>query len=142
MKKIVLLIEDNPDDEALMLRTLRINGGVDKVVVTHDGAEALDFLAREGAPPPRLILLDLKLPKVDGLQVLRRIRECPRTALLPVVLLSTSSEEKDIAAGYRLGANGYVRKLVDFERFSEAVQCILSYWLEVNEPPPSPVAAG
>lgn len=141
--KIILLVEDNPDDEALTLRALRKGKIRNEVVVAHDGAEALDYLfatgayaGRDSSVMPQVILLDLKLPKVDGLEVLRRLRADERTSLLPVVILTSSKEEQDVVNGYRLGANSYVRKPVDFAEFSEAVRQLGLYWLLVNEPPP------
>ena len=139
----ILLVEDNPKDEALTLRALRKSNILNKVDVVRDGAEALDYLL--GSPPdtagvkalPQLILLDLKLPKIDGLEVLRRIRDDERTQLLPVVILTTSTEESDRLEGYRLGANSYVRKPVDFSKFAEAVNQLGLYWLVLNEPPPA-----
>lgn len=140
--KCILLVEDNPDDEALTLRALRKHNIVNEVVVAHDGVEALDYLFGSGAwagrDPrvlPQVVLLDLKLPKVDGLEVLRRIRADERTRLLPVVILTSSNEEKDRVSGYGLGANSYVRKPVDFEEFVEAVKQLGLYWLVLNEPP-------
>jgi two-component system, response regulator len=141
--KVILLVEDNPKDEALTLRALRKSNIVNQVVIAHDGAEALDFLFSPDAdgvlkPLPQLILLDLKLPKVDGHEVLRRIRAEPRTRLLPVVILTTSVEEADRFEGYRLGANSYVRKPVDFAQFLAAVGQLGLYWLVLNEQPPLP----
>jgi two-component system response regulator len=141
--KVILLVEDNPKDEALTLRALRKSNIVNQVVIAHDGAEALEFLFSPDAdgvlkPLPQLILLDLKLPKVDGHEVLRRIRAEPRTRLLPVVILTTSVEEADRFEGYRLGANSYVRKPVDFAQFLAAVGQLGLYWLVLNEPPPLP----
>ena len=141
--KIILLVEDNPDDEALTLRALRKNNILNKVVVAHDGAEALDYLFRTGKDAGRdpietlsVILLDLKLPKIDGLEVLRRIRANELTKLLPVVILTSSKEEQDLVSGYRLGANSYVHKMVDFTQFVDAVGQLGFYWLVLNEPPP------
>ncbi len=139
---IILLIEDNPMDEALALRALKKSNVLNRVVVMHDGVEALDYLFADDSdgrprPLPQLILLDLKLPRIDGLEVLRRIRSEDRTRLLPVVILTTSTEEKDRLAGYRLGANSYVRKPVDFLQFVEAVRQLGIYWLVINEPPPA-----
>ena len=143
-KKIILLVEDNPDDEALTLRALKKNNILNEVVVARDGAEALDFLFgtgkysdRDMGIMPQLILLDLKLPKVDGLEVLRRIRAEERTILLPIVILTSSKEEQDLVNGYRLGANSYIRKPVDFDQFREAVRQLKLYWLVLNEPPPN-----
>jgi len=138
----ILLVEDNPDDEALMLRALRKNKISNEVVVAHDGAEALDYLfgtgtwvGRDTSNQPRLILLDLKLPKIDGLQVLTRLRADPRTELVPVAVLSSSNEEDDIIRSYRLGANSYMRKLVDFDQFIDAMCQLGKYWLQLNTPP-------
>ena len=138
---VILLVEDNQKDEALTLRALRKSNLRHQVVVVRDGAEALDYLFKPDdagllAPLPQLVLLDLKLPKIDGLEVLRRIREAERTRLLPVVVLTTSSEESDRLAGYRLGANSYVRKPVDFLQFVDAVTQLGLYWLVLNEQPP------
>lgn len=142
--KAILLVEDNPDDEALTLRALKKNNISNEVVVARDGAEALDYLfgtgAFQGRDPrflPQVTLLDLKLPKVDGLEVLRRVRSDPRTKLLPVVILTSSNEEQDRARGYGLGANSYVRKPVDFAQFTEAVRQLGLYWLLLNEAPPA-----
>ena len=142
--KVILLVEDNPDDVALTLRSLRQNGLANKVVVVGDGAEALDYLFRTGSYAdrepgrlPEVVLLDLKLPKIDGLEVLRRIRADERTKLLPVVVLTSSDEEKDLVKSYKLGANSYVRKPVDFAQFSEAVRQLRLYWLLLNVPPSS-----
>jgi two-component system response regulator len=141
--KIILLVEDNPDDELLALRALRKNGVANEVVVARDGVEALDYLfatgeyaGRDIEDAPQLVLLDLKLPKVDGLEVLRRLRSDERTRLLPVVILTSSKERQDMLDGYGLGANSYVRKPVNFERFVEAVEQLKLYWLVLNESPP------
>jgi two-component system response regulator len=141
--KIILLVEDNPDDEALMVRALRKNNILNEIAVARDGVEALEYLFAEGAYvdrdtsiEPQVILLDLKLPKLDGLGVLRRLRADPRTKLLPVVLLTSSNEEEDRMNGYRLGANSYVRKPVDFDQFREAIRQLSLYWLVLNEPAP------
>jgi two-component system response regulator len=133
--RTILLVEDNPDDEALTLRALSRNNVSAQVDVVRDGQEALDWL-NAAAEPPALILLDLKLPKIDGLEVLRRLRATPRTALIPVVILTSSKEERDRARGYRGGANSYVQKPVDFTAFVEAVRQLGLYWLVLNEPPP------
>lgn len=142
-EKIILLVEDNPDDEALTLRALKKNNIGNQLVVVRDGAEALDFLFCTGAYSerqmtdlPQVILLDLNLPKIDGLEVLRRIRENEITQLLPVVILTSSKEEQDIINGYKQGANSYVRKPVDFNQFVEAVRQLGLYWLVLNETPP------
>ena len=142
----ILLVEDNPDDEALTRRALAKNNIQNEILVARDGAEALDCLfgtgAHAGRPiAPEIVLLDLKLPKVDGLEVLRRIRAEPRTRLLPVVILTSSREEKDIISGYGLGANSYIRKPVDFGQFVEAVRQLGLYWLVLNESPPKPGAS-
>ena len=141
--KVILLVEDNPDDEALTLRALKKNNILNEVVVAHDGAEALDYLfgtgthaGRNPSHLPQVVLLDLKLPKVDGLEVLRRIRADERTKLLPVVVLTSSKEEQDLLKSYSLHANSYVRKPVDFTQFTEAVRQLGLYWLILNEPPP------
>jgi two-component system response regulator len=130
----ILLVEDNPDDEALTLRALSRNVKA-QVIVVHDGQEALEWLA-DAAEPPALILLDLQLPKIDGLEVLRRLRANPRTALVPVVILTSSKEDRDRAGGYRGGANSYVQKPVDFAEFVDAVRQLGVYWLVLNQPPP------
>jgi len=140
---IILLVEDNPDDEALTLRALKKNNIRNAVVVARDGVEALAYLfgtgayaGRDTSVMPQVVLLDLKLPRLDGLEVLRRLRADARTRLLPVVILTTSTEEQDVIAGYNLGANGYVRKPVDFTQFAEAVRYLGLYWLVLNEVPP------
>jgi two-component system, response regulator len=141
--KAILLVEDNPDDEALTIRAFQKNNIRNEVVVAHDGVEALDYLFATGAHSgrkvedlPQVVLLDLKLPKVDGLEVLRRIRDDERTRLLPVVILTSSKEERDLVEGYRLGANSYVRKPVNFDDFVEAARQLGLYWLLLNEAPP------
>jgi two-component system response regulator len=141
--KIILLVEDNPNDEALTLRALRKANVKNAIVVARDGVEALDYLfatgAHAGRDPsdiPQLVLLDIKLPKLDGLEVMRRIREDERTKLLPVVILTSSNEEIDLVRGYSLGCNSYIRKPVDFTHFAEAVSQLGLYWLVLNEPPP------
>jgi len=140
----ILLVEDNSDDEVLTLRALKQHRIRNEVVVVRDGAEALDYLFRTGAhagprdgPPPEIVLLDLKLPKLDGLEVLKRIRADERTRLLPVIVLTSSKAEQDLIQSYRAGANSYVRKPVDFQEFSEAVRQLGLYWLLLNEPPPT-----
>ena len=141
--KMILIVEDNPDDEALTLRALKKNNIGNRLVVVHDGAEALDFLfctgsyaARDPSEMPHVVLLDLKLPKIGGLEVLRRIRADPRTHTLPVVILTSSQEEKDLAESYEIGANSYVRKPVDFNEFMKAVEYLGIYWLKLNHVPP------
>ena len=144
--KIILLVEDNPDDELLTLRALKKNGVLNEVVVARDGVEALDFLfgtgtyaGRDTGVMPQLILLDLKLPRIDGLEVLRRLRADERTRLLPVVILTSSREQQDMVDGYGLGANSYVRKPVNFEQFVSAVEQLKLYWLVLNEAPPGAI---
>ncbi len=141
--RIILLVEDNPDDVELTLLSLQKHNISNEVVVVRDGAKALDYLFATGAYAgrdksimPAVILLDLKLPKIDGLEVLRRLRADERTKLLPVVILTSSTEEQDMLNGYKLGANSYVRKPVDFDQFSDAVRQLGLYWLLLNEPPP------
>ncbi len=141
--KSILLVEDNPSDEALTLRALKKNNILNDVVVAHDGAEALDWLFARGAhagrdlnESPQVVLLDLKLPKIDGHGVLRALRADPRTRRLPVVILTSSKEERDIVDGYDLGANAYVCKPVDFAQFAQAVHQLGLFWLVVNEAPP------
>lgn len=136
----ILLIEDNPDDEALTLRAFKRSNVVNEIEVVRDGQEALDYLFGNGAagagPTPALILLDLKLPKVDGLDVLKQVRAHDVTRLVPVVVLTSSHEESDLIATYGNGANSYVRKPVDFNQFAESVRQLGLYWLVVNEAPP------
>jgi two-component system, response regulator len=141
--KVILLVENNPDDELLALRALKKNNLINEVVVAHDGVEALDYLfgvgeyaGRDTDIMPQLILLDLKLPRIDGLEVLRRLRADGRTRLLPVVILTSSREQQDMLDGYGLGANSYVRKPVNFEQFVGAVEQLKLYWLSLNEAPP------
>jgi CheY-like chemotaxis protein len=138
----ILLVEDNPDHEALTIRALKKAHVLNDIIVAHDGAEALELLfgvqgdpGRPPIPVPQLILLDLKLPKVDGLEVLRRMRETPRTKLIPVVVLTSSDEEGDVLTSYKLGANSYVCKPVDFVQFMEATKQLGLYWLVLNEVP-------
>lgn len=133
---MIFLVEDNPDDEKLTLRALKKNNIANPVTVAHDGQEALDWLFDPAHPLPAVVLLDLKLPKVSGLEVLKRLRADPARKLAPVVILTSSKEESDVVQGYALGANSYIRKPVDFERFSEAVRQLGLYWLVLNEPPP------
>jgi two-component system response regulator len=142
--KIILLVEDNADDEVLTLRALKKNNIRNEVVVARNGVEALDYLFGTGTYAgrnlnivPQVVLLDLKLPKLDGLEVLRRLRANESTKLLPVVILTSSDEEQDRFNSYGLGANSYVRKPVDFNQFSEAVRQLGLYWLVVNQPPPT-----
>ncbi len=140
--KYVLLVEDNADDVALTRDAFREARIANEIVVAHDGAAALDFLFKSAALPPSLVLLDLKLPKVDGLEVLRRIRAHPPTKRLPVVMLTSSREEQDLIASYDRGANSYIRKPVDFDQFLAAVKQLGLYWLLLNEvPPPASVAS-
>jgi CheY-like chemotaxis protein len=141
--KSILLVEDNPDDEALAIRAFQRHHIGNEIVVAHDGVEALDYLfgtgtyaARDMSIKPTVVLLDLKLPRLDGIEVLRRIRSDERTKLLPVVVLTTSSEEQDMLDSYSLGCNSYIRKPVDFLQFSEAIRQLGMYWLLMNEPPP------
>jgi two-component system response regulator len=141
--KGILLVEDNPDDEELTLMALKEGNIVNEVVVAHDGVEALDYLwgtgqyaGRDPSHQPALILLDLKLPRLNGLEVLARLRADPHTALIPVVVLTSSSEQEDLIASYRLGVNSYVRKPVEFHRFADAVRQLGMYWLLLNETPP------
>lgn len=139
-ERVVLLVEDNPDDEALALRAFKNNNIKNEVVVVRDGAEALDYLfatgsyaSRDWSIMPAIVLLDLKLPKIDGLEVLKRIRADERTKLLPVIILTSSKEDNDITEGYGLGANSYIRKPVDFGQFVEAIRNLGLYWLVLNE---------
>lgn len=142
-KETIMLVEDNPDDEELILLALKEGNILNEIVVTRDGAEALDYFFGTGkyaghdAPLlPQLILLDLKLPKLGGLEVLERLRADPRTRLIPVVILTSSNEEEDVMASYRLGANSYVRKPIEFHHFADAVKQVGLYWLLLNEAPP------
>ena len=142
-QKIILLVEDNPDDVELTLHALKKNKITNKIVVAEDGKEALDYLFGEGmyaerdiSKTPVLILLDLNLPKIDGIEVLKRIKSEERTCLLPTVILTSSNEEKDLVNGYRFGANSYIRKPVDFNQFAEAIRQLGLYWLVLNETPP------
>jgi len=138
--KIILLVEDNPDDEALTLRALKKNNILNQVIVARDGEEALDYLFcngkyadRDPSKVPQVVLLDLQLPKINGLEVLKRLRGDDRTRLLPIVILTTSNEERDIISSYESGANSYIRKPVDFNQFMEAVRQLGLYWLVLNE---------
>lgn len=140
---IILLVEDNPDDEALTLRAFHRNNIRNPVVCVRDGQEAMDwlfgqgtYLGRNPSDRPAVVLLDLKLPKVDGMEVLRRVREHPQTKLTPIVILTSSREDRDRLEGYSLGANSYIQKPVDFEQFVEAIRQLGLYWLVLNEPPP------
>jgi CheY-like chemotaxis protein len=141
--KVILLVEDNPRDEALTMRALKKSNVVNEVFVVRDGVEALDYLFGTGVHEgrdltviPQLVLLDLKLPRMDGLQVLQKMREDVRTRRLPVVVFTSSSEQEDMLKSYNLGANSYVRKPVEFDEFSEATRQLGVYWLLLNEPPP------
>ena len=142
--RTILLVEDNPDDEELTLRALARNNIGNQVVVVRDGQDAIDWLeatgpyaSRDPNDVPALVLLDLKLPKIDGLEVLRRLRADRRTAIVPVVILTSSKEDRDRASGYQGGANSYVQKPVDFTSFVDAVRQLGMYWLVLNEPPPN-----
>jgi two-component system response regulator len=141
IKRNILLVEDNPDDVALTLRALNKNNIANEVIIAKDGIEALDYLFGEGTYAgrdanrvPAVILLDLKLPRIDGLEVLERLRKDERTKFAPVVVLTSSKEEQDLVRSYKLGANSYIRKPVDFLQFSEAVRQLGLYWLVLNEP--------
>lgn len=143
--QVILLVEDNPGDEELTLRALQKSNVLNPVVVARDGAEALDYLFvrgkyadRDASVLPQVVLLDLKLPKVNGLEVLRAVRADPRTRRLPVVILSSSNEDQDLISSYDLGANSYVRKPVDFAQFLDAARQLGLYWLVLNQPPPRP----
>ncbi len=143
-ERSILLVEDNPDDEALAIRALRRSRITNEIVVVHDGVEALDYLFGRGDyagrnlnNQPAVILLDLKLPRMDGIEVLRELRAHESTRLLPIVILTTSEEEQDVLNSYSLGCNSYVRKPIDFLQFSQAVQQLGMYWLLLNEAPPS-----
>ncbi|MEW6155919.1 MAG: response regulator [Verrucomicrobiota bacterium] len=139
----ILLVEDNPDDLELALFALRKNNLANKIHVARDGEEALDFLFCRGQfanrsfeSPPRVVLLDLKLPKVDGLEVLRELKKDPRTRPVPVVVMTSSNQQKDLIEGYRLGVNSYIQKPVDFEQFQRIMKDLGYYWLVINQPPP------
>ena len=142
-EKIILLVEDNPDDVTLTLRALKKNNILNEVVVAKDGVEALDYLfgagiyaSRDTSVMPVVTLLDLKLPKIDGLEVLKRVRANDKTKLIPIVILTSSKEENDLINGYSLGANSYIRKPVDFEQFNIAIRELGLYWILLNESPP------
>jgi two-component system, response regulator len=142
--KPILLVEDNPNDELLTLRAFKKNNIVNEVCVVRDGVEALDYLfgtgtfsGRDSKDLPAIVLLDLKLPKINGLEVLKRLRADERTRLLPIIILTSSIEERDVLDGYQLGANSYVQKPVDFEKFNEAVKQLGIYWLLLNVQPPA-----
>jgi two-component system, response regulator len=132
---LIALVEDNEDDEALTIRALKKHGISNRIVILRDGVEALAFFLDVKQPLPQLVLLDLNLPRLNGLEVLQRLRAEPRTRLLPIVILTSSNEERDLVEGYRLGANSYVRKPVDFVQFSEAVRQLGLYWLVLNQVP-------
>jgi CheY-like chemotaxis protein len=143
-EKMILLVEDNPDDEALTMRALKQSKLANEIVITRDGNEALEFLfatgkyaGRDVSHTPAVILLDLKLPKLSGLEVLQQLRGDPRTRLVPVVVLTSSSEDEDMMRSYQLGANSYVRKPVVFGRFADAVSQLGLYWMLLNQPPPN-----
>jgi DNA-binding response OmpR family regulator len=140
-QRIILLVEDDPDHELLTIRALRKSNIANEIQVARDGEEAINLLFSDGPDalplPPQVILLDLKLPKVDGLEVLRRIRESERTRMLPVVILTSSDEESDIVRSYKLGVNSYIRKPVNFSEFADATQQLGMYWLVLNECPPN-----
>jgi two-component system, response regulator len=145
MTKVILLVEDNPSDEKLTLNAFKRCGVANEIIVARDGAEALDYLFETGAHAgrqvgvlPTVVLLDLNLPKIDGLEVLRRIRADSRTKLLPVVVLTASKEEEDVLSSYSLGANAYVRKPVDFAEFVTAAKTLGLFWFLLNEPAPRP----
>ena len=139
-KKIILLVEDNPDDELLTIRALKENNIMNEMVVARDGSEALDYLFGTGdyadrdiREMPQVILLDLKLPKIDGLEVLSRLRDDERTKLLPVVVFTSSKQERDLIESYKLGPNSYISKPVDFAQFTEAIRQLGLYWMVLNE---------
>jgi DNA-binding response OmpR family regulator len=135
--KLILLVEDDPDHEALTIRALKRSNIANDVRVAHDGEEAVTMLCGPNPIKPQVVLLDLKLPKLDGLEVLKRIRECEPTRMLPVVVLTSSDEERDVVRSYQLGVNSYIRKPVNFTDFAEATRQLGMYWLVLNECPPS-----
>jgi CheY-like chemotaxis protein len=141
----ILLVEDNQDDMDLAIHSLRRENLANHIIAVRDGEEALDFLFCRGAfaersfeHPPKLVLLDLKLPKVDGMEVLKQVKSDPRTKSIPVVIMTSSKEERDLVSGYNLGANSYIQKPVDFDQFRETVKSVGLYWLVINQPAPSP----
>ncbi len=136
----ILLVEDNPDDEALTLRALSKNKVANEVLVARDGQQAVDLLLDASLPLPAVVLLDLKLPKIGGLEVLKRARQAERTRRVPIVVLTSSKEDSDLVASYDLGCNSYIRKPVDFDKFLDAVRQLGVYWLVLNEPPPNGAA--
>jgi len=147
--QVILLVEDNPDDLELTLRAFKKSRLMNKIIIARDGVEALDYLfatgphsGRDSADTPHLVLLDLNLPRIDGLEVLRRMREDPRTKLVPVVVLTSSDEERDVVQSYKLGANSYVRKPVDFAQFLDAARQLELYWLVLNRRAPNGGDAG
>ena len=135
--KLILLVEDDPDHEALTIRALKKSNMANVVVVARDGEEAVEMLCGPNAIKPQVVLLDLKLPKLDGLEVLKRLRECEQTRLLPIVVLTSSDEERDVVRSYALGVNSYIRKPVNFNDFAEATRQLGMYWLVLNECPPT-----
>jgi DNA-binding response OmpR family regulator len=135
--KMILLVEDDPDHEALTIRALKKSNMANEVRVARDGEEAIEMLCGPNPIKPQVILLDLKLPKLDGLEVLKRIRECDQTRMLPVVVLTSSDEERDVVRSYALGVNSYIRKPVNFNDFAEATRQLGMYWLVLNECPPT-----
>ena len=144
----ILLVEDNPDDRELALLSLKKNHLANKIALAYDGEEALDFLFCRGThanrsfnSPPKVVFLDIKLPKVDGLEVLKQIKADPRTALIPVVIMTSSAEQRDLVEGYKLGVNSYVQKPVDFGKFQQIVKDLGYYWVIVNQPPPNGTTA-
>jgi len=135
--KLILLVEDDPDHEALTIRALKKSNMANEVAVARDGEEAVNMLCGPNAIKPQVVLLDLKLPKLDGLEVLKRLRECEQTRLLPIVVLTSSDEERDVVRSYALGVNSYIRKPVNFNEFAEATRQLGMYWLVLNECPPT-----